>query len=314
MPLPTKQSLGRLLGRSAAALLIAAFCVMSSELAAEAPSQHQEPGAIVSAAWLAEHQRDQDLTVIDLQPAANFVQGHIEGAVNMPYERTPWTVGSNAITGMRPPTNELADLLKNHGLEKDDRIVIASSGRTPLSIFQAVRVYWSLKAIGVPRLHVLNGGIHAYERAGLPLKQGPQYVRPRRPYYERYAPDLLATADDVMGAAHSGSQLIDARDEVYFSGKKRRPFILQRGAIAGAVNLPATMFLTAKTNEFLGTNELEQLVPRPYLEGPVIVYSDIGLRAAMVWFVLYEQLGNKETRLYDGSMMDWVRYRPEGKP
>ncbi len=41
--------------------------------------------------------------------------------------------------------------------------------------------------------------------------------------------------------------------------------------------------------------------------GPQIAYCHTGNRASLNWFVAHELLGNKQARLYDGSMIEWAR-------
>ncbi len=43
-----------------------------------------------------------------------------------------------------------------------------------------------------------------------------------------------------------------------------------------------------------------------YTEGPVVVFSDTGVWAALGWFVLHRVLDNPETRLYDDSLVEWI--------
>ena len=42
-------------------------------------------------------------------------------------------------------------------------------------------------------------------------------------------------------------------------------------------------------------------------ETPVITYCNSGHVAAGTWFALYEILGNKQARLYDGSLHAWTK-------
>ena len=41
-------------------------------------------------------------------------------------------------------------------------------------------------------------------------------------------------------------------------------------------------------------------------QASTITYCNTGHLASSAWFVLSEVLGNKQTRLYDGSMHEWT--------
>ncbi len=41
--------------------------------------------------------------------------------------------------------------------------------------------------------------------------------------------------------------------------------------------------------------------------GPAITFCNTGHWASLGWFVNSELLGNKKTKMYDGSMADWSR-------
>ena len=41
-------------------------------------------------------------------------------------------------------------------------------------------------------------------------------------------------------------------------------------------------------------------------QGPAITYCNTGHLASGAWFVMSEVLGNKQTKLYDGSMHEWT--------
>jgi thiosulfate/3-mercaptopyruvate sulfurtransferase len=40
-------------------------------------------------------------------------------------------------------------------------------------------------------------------------------------------------------------------------------------------------------------------------EGEQITFCNLGYLASLSWYVAYEILGNKQAKLYDGSLADW---------
>ena len=48
---------------------------------------------------------------------------------------------------------------------------------------------------------------------------------------------------------------------------------------------------------------MDDVIGKP--PGPVVVFSDTGMRAAIGWFVIHEIMGLKDVRIYDGGYIDW---------
>ena len=110
----------------------------------------------------------------------------------------------------------------------------------------------------------------------------------------------------MIAAEKAGETLVDSRPESFFTGLEKHRGVAAFGHIPGAVSVPHSRAFTA---DF-------RLKPRAELEaafaaigkGPAIAYCNTGHWAATDWFVLSEVLGLKDTRLYDGSMLE---YAPE---
>jgi thiosulfate/3-mercaptopyruvate sulfurtransferase len=128
--------------------------------------------------------------------------------------------------------------------------------------------------------------------------------------------ELIASSDDVAAASKSRkSQLLDARQPAQYLGLTKRPDVLTFGHIMGSKALApellekqsngALYFWQKKTYDaLLAANGLSS-------KGPTIVYCNTGHLASGGWFVMSELVGNKSTKLYDGSLYLWTL---EGRP
>ena len=128
--------------------------------------------------------------------------------------------------------------------------------------------------------------------------------------------ELVASSDDVAAASKSGKpQLLDARQPAQYLGLAKRPDVLTFGHIAGSKELApellakpsngALYFWQKKTYDaLLAANGLSS-------KGQTIAYCNTGHLAAGGWFVMSELVGNKSTKLYDGSLYLWTL---EGHP
>jgi thiosulfate/3-mercaptopyruvate sulfurtransferase len=124
---------------------------------------------------------------------------------------------------------------------------------------------------------------------------------------------ILATTDMVLDAVKDdGVQVLDVRPPEVYLGLTYHPLFVKpeaRGHIPGAKNYPLDLFANTMgpaatlypTAEIQKTAQLLDVGT----EQPTIVYCETGGQASLAWFVFHELLGDKQTRLYDGSMNEW---------
>ena len=109
--------------------------------------------------------------------------------------------------------------------------------------------------------------------------------------------------------------MIDARQPAQFFGLSKRDYVGAYGHIAGAKELAPE--LLAKTSKgalyFWDKNTYNALFTANGInpKSPAISYCNSGHLAAGGWFVMSELVGNKSTKLYDGSLYLWTL---EGRP
>jgi thiosulfate/3-mercaptopyruvate sulfurtransferase len=129
---------------------------------------------------------------------------------------------------------------------------------------------------------VLDGGLNDWKGANLPLESGPIIRRPIA-YEPVIRQDLLADYNYVKGGR---AQIVDARTFQEF-GEKRIPGsipidsakVLENGRIEDSTQLNDTFFGLRR-------------------DRPVVVYSEDGLNASLVWYAL-QLMG------YDSSLYTW---------
>ncbi len=87
-----------------------------------------------------------------------------------------------------------------------------------------------------------------------------------------------------------------------------------KGHVPGAKSFPISLYA-----ESLGTATLydkDRIKQAAALfkvdtEAPTVFMCNAGVMASLAWLVTYELMGNKNARLYDGSMHEWSH---SGKP
>jgi thiosulfate/3-mercaptopyruvate sulfurtransferase len=138
---------------------------------------------------------------------------------------------------------------------------------------------------------MLDGGIDEWVAEGRHTTSMPVLL-PAKEYIATIDADLMATYELV----NSGKlQTIDARSKTEFDA----------GSIPGAINLPYDRVLDAK--RLKDEADLKELFPSIRMDKPVVVYTNTGVKASMVWFAL-ELLGY-DARIY--TWRDWKANLPQ---
>jgi thiosulfate/3-mercaptopyruvate sulfurtransferase len=223
-----------------------------------------------------------DDIVFDISPSA---PKYIEGAVNIDYARF---LGND---GQLKPISEMAKLLGDAGISHNDSIVIAGEclpcggGPSP-----ATFTYWIFKYLGHEKVRVLDGKIDDWAAAGLNTSNT-SATRQNTNYTPSIRPELLATYDFVV---NGGAQIVDARSA--------RDYSLE--SIPGAVNIPYEK--VSSNGSIKLQDDLQKIFVGLEKDRPVVVYTNAGIEASLVWFAL--TLSGYDARLY--TWRDWIDNQP----
>ncbi|MBA2411731.1 MAG: sulfurtransferase [Burkholderiaceae bacterium] len=263
---------------------------------------------LISPAELAAHFGDPRLRIVDVRDGkldgkSSYELGHIAGAQHSPYAK--WR-GPKDSPGKLPETFALTSLIQQLGIDETTPVVVVYEGKNSTDFGSAARVYWTLKAAGVPTLSVLNGGMTAWRAAGLPVST---QVSGFAPSSFRVTLDrrLIATRDDVTQVvAASSARLLDARPLAFFTGETRHMAAKTPGTIVGASNVSHEVWFTNKA-ALLPADEIKLVAIQVGVQTdqPTISFCNTGHWAATNWFVLSELLGHHDVKLYPESVVEW---------
>ncbi|HON34837.1 MAG TPA: rhodanese-like domain-containing protein [Methanothrix sp.] len=224
-----------------------------------------------------------DEVILDISPSA---PAYIEGAVNLNYDRF-FSEGGEMLSAA-----EMARLLGDAGISSNDPLLIAGEclpcGGGPSPAFFT---YWALKYLGHERVRVLEGTIDDWKAAGLNISNRPA-SRPRTEYLPHIRPELLATYEYVVAG---GAQIVDARPKNAY----------ELASIPGAVNIPYQGVLV--NDSMKSVRELEGLFSNLDRNRTVVVYTNIGVEAALLWYAL--SVTGYDARLY--TWRDWLESQPK---
>lgn len=270
---------------------------------------------LVTVDWLRANLGKPGIAIVDFQPMADFMRARIPGAVNTNYARDGWREerASDKVPDMLPSKlDKLAQHIGNLGIDNDTHVILVPAGMNATDVGVATRVYWTFKVLGHDKVSILDGGMAAWTKEqdkakANPLQSGAAKPEPRT-FKVNLRQDMIATLDDVKKARAAGVTLVDNRPEDQFVGINRHPRSPESGTIAGAKNLPNAWLTVNGGGEFRNRSQIEQLyrVAGVPTSGPQINFCNTGHWASIGWFVSSELLGNKQARLYDGSMVEWT--------
>lgn len=265
---------------------------------------------LVDAAWAKANAGKPGIVFIDFQPPADFMRGHIAGAVNSNYGKDGWREeDANKVPDMFPTKLEvLAAMIGKLGIDNATHVVLVPPGMSSTDMGIGTRVYWTFKVLGHDNVSLLDGGMASYAKdKANPLQTGAPKTEPKT-FKISLRKEMIATVDDIKKAKAAGVMLIDNRPEDNFVGINRHPKATASGTLEGAKNLPNGWLTVNGMGEFRKKVQLEQLyklagVPT---SGEQINFCNSGHWASVGWFVSSELMGNKKVKLYDGSMLEWT--------
>lgn len=289
------------------------------------------PGPVVDTAWLAKHQQQvlildvrEDLKSFNAKPIFSKdkksgkiklvkVAGHIPGAVLVNYKqlRADRMEGGQKVQKMIVGKAAFEKVMQASGANNDSRIVIVSQGEGDLDMTMATRFYWQLKYYGHDRMAILDGGMGQWLTDKRPISVSASKVTPGSWKATAERKEIFASSDEVAAAAKQGIQLVDTRPlSLYLGTWYKKSYVYAAGHIPGAKSFPNELLTQHGTPAtFHNKDEYQQLMQGLGIktDQPAMTYCNSGHLASGSWFVLSEILGNKNVKLYDGSMHQWTQ-------
>jgi thiosulfate/3-mercaptopyruvate sulfurtransferase len=281
-----------------------------------------DPGRLIGADWLADHLDDPDLRVVHVSPDRRvYNKRHIPGARYSDLHRQIALRGTAPETGdaerewLIPSAEQTAEALRRWGVGEGDRVVFYDDVGLNR---QAIRGYWLLRLYRLPteRLHILDGGIEAWRRAGLETttevpEAVPEDSRRKAVALGERDDSIIATYDEVLAwseesstGADAPTRILDVRTAGEWVGTDLRA--RRGGHIPGARNRLFSDLLTDE-GTFRPVDAMLSIIRSSGVDPAEVraTYCQGGVRAALVWFVLHELAGFEEVRSYAGSWEEW---------
>ena len=227
---------------------------------------------------------------------ARRVPGAIDAEVYTEFAGPPSREG-----GQRPlpDIKSLQACARRWGLQHCRTVIVYDDDRN----MTAARAWWVLRWAGLADVRLLDGGLPAWQAAGMPVAHAPGLPTPSTiTLSPGHLPELDAAAAERL--AREGV-LLDARIRPNYIGGSVRANEAPRGHIPGARSAPAHDNLT-DPGPFTDNDTLREMYRALGADGrrPVGVYCGAGMSAAVT--VLALAVIGIDAPMYVGSWSAWV--------
>jgi len=261
---------------------------------------------LVSTAWPRFSASQADVVVVDSSwhmPSTGrsgrdeYLQSHIPGARFLDIDAVADT--ANPAPHMLPSAEEFGRAMRELGIGRNDRIIVYDNSTTRNS----ARGWFMLHHFGAERVAILDGGFQKWLAEGRPTESGEPRARNAAFEAVERRGQVVSKRDVANGL---GTPLIDARGRPRFEGTEADPRPgVAAGHIPGSRNLPFSE-LYNPDGTFKSRDEIRQLFIAAGAdpEKPFVATCGSGVTANALIFAA-RLLGNRDTRLYDGSWSEW---------
>ncbi len=252
-----------------------------------------------------------DWVVVDCRDLKDYAKGHIPGAISL---------GNRCKKALRDATSrafrdisKYEKLLGKVGISNDTHVVFYHGDIKTLT--DATVGFWIMEYLGHDnKVHVLNGGLDAWRKAGNRLDSTPVIKSPAE-FKANVVASRYASTDEILDIATgkvTTTQLVDSRTAGEFAGKDMRAL---RGGHVPNVTMNVSHITTVVKKEDKATGKM---VTTGYLEPDIaieafskldknvrtIAYCQTGTRSTLA-YLHFRLLGFKDPANWDESWRVW---------
>ena len=174
---------------------------------------------------------------------------------------------------------------------------------------ETTAIYFTFKFLWHKKISILNGGYPYFKKKfNLFVEEGEFKVKPNTSYKAKIDRNILANSNDIIESRKNNYQIVDSREKDFYLGINKLKGFGNFGTIESSINMPSKWFLEGRGLSFNNLNLFKKIYDysKIELDKNIIFFCYSGLESSINWFVSYELLKNKNSKLYEGSLFDWV--------
>lgn len=253
-----------------------------------------------------------DLVIVDAGSGGSayekYLLEHLDGALYVDINNDLAEIPKDAKNGGRHPLPSLekfAETLNGLGINQNSHVIVYDDKNASIA---GARFWWMLKAAGVEKVQVLNGGIQKAKEKGLTVNSNTVTAKPVEKFSIKEWKLPMVDINFIEEVSENPDYLvIDVREKDRYDGKTE-PIDEVAGHIPGAINIPFKENLnedgTFKNPEILHEKYEEILKNIP--SNKIAVHCGSGVTACHTLLAM-EYAGFELPNLYVGSWSEWSR-------
>lgn len=265
---------------------------------------------LILASELLNIRSNKNLVILDASNQKSYLEHHLEGAVFVDLNTQLSSIKEDASNGGRHPLpsfSQFIQTLGQLGITPQHHLIVYDRDNGANA---AARLWWMLRAVGLTKVQVINGGYQEAINNNFPTEKGasktPNPIVFTTTLKNWSLPTVLIKEIDGL-IKTDDSVIIDVRDSYRYRGDSE-PIDLIAGHIPTAINIPFSENLD-EDGLFLSEEELYDKY-ESFITKDTVVYCGSGVTACHTLLAI-EYAGLPMPNLYVGSWSEWSRNKRE---
>jgi thiosulfate/3-mercaptopyruvate sulfurtransferase len=263
-------------------------------------------GPLVSTSWLADHLEADNLVVLDASlPKAGMKEDSLTDTMIRSARfmdlKNQWADQKARFPNTMLSAEEFEYAARNLGIDKNSALVVYDQH----GVYSSARAWYMFRAMGHSNVAVLDGGLPAWDKQGLPLESKRPYSGQKGDFNSHPVSGFFTDFKQILKQLDDPRTVVlDARtsDRFYARGEEPREG-LRSGHIPESVSLP---FGELQTNGHMKEPEgLKALFSERSGSDQALTFSCGSGITACVLALGAKIIGRKAISVYDGSWTEW---------
>ena len=272
---------------------------------------HLNSQPLVNSNWLYENLCKKNIKIIEVGSSYNsFLVEHIKCSQYTNFYKDGWRNSNKGIAMQMPEPIVIKNILEKMGINEFDHVILYPKKITDYySMAETTAIYFTFKYLGHQKISILDGGYPDFKnKYTLFTEDGEFEIDNFSNYNYKIDETILATTDDIIENNQGHFQLVDARENDFYLGINKLRGFQGFGTLEKALNVPSKWLLESRSLNFNRINLIKEIFNYSDvdIEKNSIFFCYSGLESSINWFVYYELLQKKGSKLYEGSLFEWM--------